>query len=94
MLLLTRTATAPRAIPTGRPRWRASTTSERPLSISATLSSRFSARADDIDILAGLQLMAPEVRRRTIPDPTECPAPIEVPELLPPSWALRLSLRA
>jgi UDP-glucose 4-epimerase len=50
------------------------------------------AYADEIDIVSGLQLMATEVRQRTIPDPTECPAPIEVSELLPPSWALRLVL--
>jgi len=51
------------------------------------------AYAQDIDIVSGLRLMAAEVRQRTIPAPTECPAPIEVPEKLPPSWALRLGLK-
>lgn len=51
------------------------------------------AYSEEIDIVSGLRLMAAEVRQRTIPDPTECPAPIEVPELLPPSWALRLGIK-
>jgi UDP-glucose 4-epimerase len=51
------------------------------------------AYAEDIDIVSGLRLMAEEVRGRKIPDPTECPAPIEIPELLPPSWARRLGLK-
>jgi UDP-glucose 4-epimerase len=51
------------------------------------------AYTEDIDIVSGLQLMAAEVRERAIPEPTECPAAIEVSELLPASWALRLSLK-
>ncbi len=42
-------------------------------------------------IEAGLQHMAAHVRSHPVPAATECPSPIELPELLPPSWAKRLS---
>jgi UDP-glucose 4-epimerase len=40
-----------------------------------------------VDIRTGLQQMALHVRGNAVPPPTECPAPIEIRELLPPSWA-------
>ena len=43
----------------------------------------------DIDIRAGLRRMADYVRSRPIPSTTECPAEIELTELLPPSWTNR-----
>lgn len=43
----------------------------------------------DVGIVEGLRRTAEYVRRRPIPAPTECPAPIEIPDLLPPSWANR-----
>jgi UDP-glucose 4-epimerase len=43
-----------------------------------------------VGIAAGLQLMADHVRSHPIPAATECPSAIELPELLPPSWAARL----
>jgi UDP-glucose 4-epimerase len=46
-----------------------------------------------VDIASGLRLMADYVRSRPIPNPTECPAPIELTELLPPIWESRLSGR-
>jgi UDP-glucose 4-epimerase len=51
------------------------------------------AYADEIDIVSGLRVMAAEIRRREIPDPTECPSPIEISDSLPSGWALRLGLR-
>jgi UDP-glucose 4-epimerase len=47
-------------------------------------------RAHALDIVAGLRRMAEHVRAHPVPPPTECPAPIEVRESLPPSWAARL----
>lgn len=38
----------------------------------------------------GLNLMAADVLKKSIPPVTECPAPIEIFDLLPPSWASRL----
>ncbi len=48
------------------------------------------AYAGHVGIAEGLQRMADFVRSRPIPPPTECPAPIEIPDGLPPSWAERL----
>ena len=44
----------------------------------------------DVDIRTGLRRMAKYTRARPVPAPTECPAPVELHELLPPSWAARL----
>ena len=44
-----------------------------------------------IGIERGLQRMARHVRSNPVPPATECPSSIELPELLPPSWAARLS---
>ena len=43
-----------------------------------------------LDIRTGLQEMAALVRCQPIPEPTECPAPIEIFDHLPPSWSQRL----
>lgn len=43
-----------------------------------------------VGIDAGLRLMAGFVRTHPVPPPTECPAPIEIADLLPPSWRERL----
>lgn len=48
--------------------------------------------AHSIDIDTGLRLMAEHVRGHSVPAATECPAPIEIRELLPPSWASRLDI--
>jgi UDP-glucose 4-epimerase len=48
------------------------------------------AYAAAVGIDVGLRLMAEFVRTHPVPPPTECPAPIEVPDLLPPSWRGRL----
>jgi len=42
-----------------------------------------------VDIARGLELMAAHVKSHAVPAPTECPAPIEMRDLLPPSWAAR-----
>ena len=39
-----------------------------------------------IDLEAGLTRMAEYVTQHPIPDPTPCPAPIELSDQLPPSW--------
>lgn len=44
-----------------------------------------------IDIVSGLTRMAAFVKARPIPPATECPAPIEIADLLPPSWSARLT---
>lgn len=44
-----------------------------------------------LDVRTGLQEMAAFVRSRPIPNPTECPAPIEIVDHLPPSWRQRLA---
>jgi UDP-glucose 4-epimerase len=40
-------------------------------------------------IIEGLKKMAGYVKSHPIPAATECPAPIEIADLLPPSWAAR-----
>lgn len=42
-----------------------------------------------VDIARGLELMAAYVKAHPVPGATDCPSPIELEELLPPSWALR-----
>ena len=42
-----------------------------------------------VSIADGLHRMAEHVRSGPVPPATECPAPIELRELLPPSWASR-----
>jgi UDP-glucose 4-epimerase len=42
-----------------------------------------------LGILQGLQEMASYVRSHPIPPETECPAPIEIEDHLPPSWTAR-----
>jgi UDP-glucose 4-epimerase len=44
-----------------------------------------------IGIAQGLELMSEYVKAHPVPPATECPSPIELSELLPPSWASRLS---
>jgi UDP-glucose 4-epimerase len=46
--------------------------------------------AHDVDIRTGLRRMADHVRAHPVPAPTECPSPVELQALLPPSWAARL----
>lgn len=48
------------------------------------------AYARETGIVPGLKLMADYVRAHAIPPATECPAPIEIEDALPPSWAERL----
>ncbi len=48
-------------------------------------------RSHTIDIATGLRLMAEHVRSHPVPPATECPSAIELSELLPPSWAARLT---
>lgn len=43
-----------------------------------------------LSIAEGLQRTAEFVRRQPIPQPTECPCPIEIADRLPPAWARRL----
>lgn len=43
------------------------------------------------DIVTGLKRMAEYVKATPVPPATECPSAIEIPDLLPPSWAVRLS---
>jgi UDP-glucose 4-epimerase len=50
-------------------------------------------RAHSVDIRSGLHRMAQFVRSQSLTRPTECPSPIEIKELLPPSWAERLPSR-
>jgi UDP-glucose 4-epimerase len=50
--------------------------------------------AELTDIVAGLKKMADYVRSRPIPQTTECPSPVEISDLLPPSWGERLGLQA
>jgi UDP-glucose 4-epimerase len=45
---------------------------------------------EPVDIRDGLALMAAFVRSHPVPPPTECPAPIEIRDRLPPSWSARL----
>jgi UDP-glucose 4-epimerase len=49
-----------------------------------------SAYSEEVSIQKGLRLMADFVRANPVPPPTECPAPIEIADHLPPSWAARL----
>jgi UDP-glucose 4-epimerase len=49
-----------------------------------------SAYREAVDIYSGLQRMAAYVRSRPVPPATECPAPVEIFDLLPPSWSTRL----
>lgn len=51
-----------------------------------------SAYAQAVDILAGLELMAADVRFRPIPPATECPAPVEIFDELPPRWSERMGV--
>lgn len=44
----------------------------------------------DIDIASGLRRMAEHVRAHAVPPATECPAPVELLDQLPASWAARL----
>jgi len=44
-----------------------------------------------VRIVDGLRLMAEHVKSHPVPPATECPSAIELPELLPPSWATRLA---
>ncbi len=44
------------------------------------------------DIETGLKLMVDSLNNKPIPPVTECPSPIEIFELLPPSWAKRMKL--
>jgi len=46
--------------------------------------------ADVVDIIEGLRVMAGHVRSRPVPQPTDCPSPIEILDLLPPSWKQRM----
>jgi len=46
-----------------------------------------------VPIVPGLERMARHVRSRPVPPATECPAPIELSDLLPPSWSARLGKR-
>ena len=46
--------------------------------------------SEEIDIAGGLERTAAFVRARPVPQPTECPAPIEIFDQLPPNWAARL----
>lgn len=48
------------------------------------------AYGDPASIRDGLGLMADFVRSRPVPPATECPAPIEIADSLPPSWSARL----
>lgn len=48
------------------------------------------AYAKSLSIAEGLQATAEFVRRQPIPQPTECPCPIEIADRLPPAWAQRL----
>ena len=43
-----------------------------------------------LDIPAGLEEMAAFVKSHPVPPATECPAPIEIKDHLPPSWLARL----
>jgi UDP-glucose 4-epimerase len=47
-----------------------------------------------LDIQRGLEEMATFVKARPIPRATECPAPIEIEDHLPPSWRQRLAGRS
>jgi UDP-glucose 4-epimerase len=47
-------------------------------------------RKHSVDIATGLARMAEFVRAHPVPAATECPAPIELTQLLPPAWAARL----
>lgn len=49
-------------------------------------------KSEAVDILNGLKRMATHVRTHPVPPATECPSPIELAELLPPSWAARLTM--
>jgi UDP-glucose 4-epimerase len=48
---------------------------------------------DEIDLRSGLRRMARHVMANPVPRTTECPAPIELTERLPASWAARLTGR-
>jgi UDP-glucose 4-epimerase len=50
------------------------------------------AYANAVGIREGLERMAASLASRSIPPVTECPAPIEIADRLPPSWAKRLAL--
>jgi hypothetical protein len=52
------------------------------------------AYAEAVDLLTGLRRMAEFARRRPVPPPTGCPAPLEVADQLPPSWVRHLADRA
>ncbi len=47
------------------------------------------AYASELGIREGLKKMAEHVLARPVPAPTECPAPIEIRDHLPPHWAAR-----
>lgn len=47
--------------------------------------------ANAVKIREGLELMAASLDGQSIPPVTECPAPIEIADRLPPSWAKRLA---
>jgi UDP-glucose 4-epimerase len=49
--------------------------------------------AEAVDIITGLKKMADYIKSRPIPPVTECPSPIEISDMLPPSWAERLRLQ-
>ena len=46
-----------------------------------------------IGIHEGLEKMAAHVRSQPVPPETDCPSPIEISDLLPPSWSTRLQSR-
>lgn len=46
--------------------------------------------ARPIDIREGIKRMVEWVKHTPVPAPTECPAPIEIEDQLPPSWKSRL----
>jgi UDP-glucose 4-epimerase len=48
-------------------------------------------RSNPVNIESGLSRMAAHVRAGRVPPCTECPAPIELADRLPPSWAARLT---
>jgi UDP-glucose 4-epimerase len=50
------------------------------------------AYANPVGIAEGLARMADFVRSRPVPPVTECPSPIEISDLLPPSWKARLGV--
>lgn len=47
---------------------------------------------DTIGLTEGLRETIDYVSQRVIPEPTECPSPIEIADRLPPSWKQRLGI--